>query len=122
MRSRCTRLAVAGMLLFFACIAFAEAVKITHGPVVEYAGSHNAVIAWSTNTSSATIVRYGTDPHNLTGKAEMPWGALTHRVTLKNLDSGKIYYYQADSSQGQGGSTATSAVEKFTTAGPQARK
>jgi len=97
-------------------VLFAEAVKITKGPVVEHAGPSNAVIAWSTNSPSATIVKFGTDPNNLDHQAQMPWGALTHRVTLENLEPGKTYYFQADSSQGQGtGSAAVSQVGTFTT-------
>lgn len=106
-------------VLLTATLTFAEAVKITRGPVVEHAGPNNAVIAWSTNTSSPTIVHYGTDPNNLSERAEMPWGALTHRVTLKNLKSGETYYYQVDSSQGQNDRSGTSTVAKFTTAGQQ---
>ena len=108
-------LALGGSLL----LAQSNRIKITHGPVVEHAGPNNAIIAWSTNASSATVVHYGTDPNHLAQTAEMPWGALTHRVTLKSLQPGTTYYYQAESSQG-----ATSPVERFTTEGegPQARK
>ncbi|MGZ4789821.1 MAG: fibronectin type III domain-containing protein [Terriglobales bacterium] len=102
--------------------AVADAVKITKGPVVEHVGTNNAVIAWSTNVSSATIVKFGTDPNNLDRKAQMPWGGITHRVTLKNLEPGKTYYFVADSSQGEGsGGAATSQVTSFTTAGGSAR-
>ena len=101
-------------------LLFGEAVKITKGPVVEHTGSTDAVVAWSTNTSSATIVKYGTDPQHLDRTAETPWGGLTHRVTIKNLQPGTTYYFQADSSQGAGsGTTAMSGVDKFTTEGGQ---
>jgi len=106
------------LALITAPAASAEPVKITHGPVVEQTDAHGATIAWSTNTSAATIVHYSTDPNNLSEKAEMPWGALTHRVTLKDLQPGTTYYFQADSSQGEGsGSEAISRVEKFMTPG-----
>jgi len=101
-------------------LLFAEAVKIVKGPVVEHTGTYTAVIAWSTNASSATILRYGTNPNHLDQTAEMPWGGLTHRVDLKNLRPGTTYYFQADSSQAKGsGSSAVSAVGKFTTAGEE---
>ena len=108
------------LALFVALItvsaASADPVKITHGPVVESTDAHHATIAWSTNTSAATIVHYSTDPNNLSEKAEMPWGALTHRVTLKNLQPGTTYYFQADSSQGEdSGSEAVSQTGSFTT-------
>ena len=97
-------------------LVLGEDLKITKGPVVEHAGQNTAVIAWSTNNSSATIVRYGTDPNHLTKTAEMPWGALTHRVTLKNLQPGTTYYFQAESSL-RSDSAANSQIEQFTTEG-----
>lgn len=111
------RTAVAFSFLLWAVLAVGQSLKITKGPVVEHAGTTDAIVAWSTNTSAATVVKYGTDPRHLDRTAEMPWGGLTHRVTIKNLQPGTTYYFQADSSQGQGtGTTATSSVEKFTTA------
>jgi Purple acid Phosphatase, N-terminal domain len=104
------------LALLAAVGAVAEPVKITHGPVVEQTDAHGATIAWSTNSSSATIVHYGTDPNQLDEKAEMPWGALTHRVTLKNLRPGTTYYFKADSSDSEGtGFDAISQVGTFTT-------
>jgi len=112
------RLALISAFVFLTSFAFGDAVKIVKGPVVEHAGERSAVIAWSTNVSSATIVKFGTDPNNLDRKAQMPWGGVTHRVTIKNLEPGKTYYFQADSGQGQGsGTTATSEIGKFTTTG-----
>src|SRR5512147_2103703 len=118
MRSRGNLLLVLGALLLMASVAFAEDVTITKGPVVEHASADSAVIAWSTNVSSSTVVRYGTDQNNLSQTAQAPWGSLTHRVTIKNLEPGKTYYFQVDSGQGQGsGGNAMSQVESFTTQG-----
>jgi len=114
------RLALALSVVLWGALVFGQNVKITKGPVVEHTSDHTAVIAWSTNASAATIVRYGTDPQHLDRRAEMPWGALTHRVTINNLEPGKTYYFQADSSQGaRTGTTAMSGVEHFTTQGGQ---
>jgi hypothetical protein len=94
----------------------ADALKITKGPTVEFTGSDRAVIAWSTNASSGTIVTYGTDQKELSKKAEAPWGALTHRVTLKNLQPNTIYFVKVDSPQGAGtGTTAESTILQFQT-------
>lgn len=93
-----------------------DGLKITKGPVVEHASATTAVIAWSTNVSSSTVVKYGTDQNNLTQIAQTPWGSLTHRVTIKNLEPGKTYYFQVDSGQALGtGGNATSQVETFNT-------
>lgn len=46
--------------------------QITKGPVLEMVGDTSAVIAWSTNVPGSTVVKYGTDPNNLTQTAEAP--------------------------------------------------
>jgi phosphodiesterase/alkaline phosphatase D-like protein len=118
MQIRTVRFATFVMIVLFAGFARADTLKITKGPVVEHAGNNTAVIAWSTNSPSATIVKFGTDEHDLNRTAQMPWGGLTHRVTLKNLEPGKTYYFEADSSGGKGsGSGAVSPIGKFVTGG-----
>lgn len=89
------------------------AMKITKGPTVEYASGTSAIVAWSTNVSGATIVHYGTDPNNLSQKAMAPWGALTHRVTLKNLQPNTTYYFKVDSTES--GKAGSSDIQKFET-------
>jgi predicted small secreted protein len=89
----------------------AQVLIITNGPVVENVTDTTAQIAWSTNVSSSTIVHYGVDPINLNGVATMPWGALTHRVQLKNLKPSTMYYFRAESGQGQGTGTDVQAAE-----------
>jgi phosphodiesterase/alkaline phosphatase D-like protein len=94
----------------------AEKVRITSGPTVEHAGPEDAIVAWSTNVSSGTLVRYGTDRGHLDQVAETPWGALTHRVTLKKLSPGTTYFYEVVSDQALGtGGKVESAVEQFMT-------
>ena len=95
-----------------------ENVQITNGPTVENVTSNSAILAWSTNTGSSAIVHYGTDPNNLRQMAQAPWTSGTHRVTLNNLQPGTTYYFQVESSQGQGtGTGALSAVTQFRTQG-----
>src|ERR1700744_6288083 len=62
-----------------------NAVQITNGPVVENVTDTTAEIAWSTNVNAGPSLHYGTDPSHLDQTAGMPWGGLTHRVSLKNL-------------------------------------
>jgi hypothetical protein len=93
-----------------------KAVQITNGPVVESVTDTTAVIAWSTNVSAGTVLRYGADPKHLDQIASMPWGGLTHRVNLKDLTPGATYYYQAESPKAQGtGTSAQSPLESFKT-------
>ncbi len=88
-----------------------QALTITNGPVIENVTDTTAQIAWSTNVSSSTIVHYGMDPVQLNGVASMPWGALTHRVQLKNLKPNTMYYFRAESGQGQGTGADVQAAE-----------
>jgi len=91
-------------------------VEITNGPVVENVTETTAVIAWSTNVSAGTVLRYGTDRYHLNLEASMPWGGLTHRVNLKDLTPGTTYYYQAESPMAQGtGTTVESPQLSFRT-------
>lgn len=90
-----------------------QALAITNGPVVENVTDTTAQIAWSTNVSSSTIVRYGTDTLTLNGVSTMPWGALTHRVQLKNLKPDTMYYFKVESGQGAGTGTDIQAAESL---------
>lgn len=97
-------------------IGATNAVQITNGPVVENVTDTTVEIAWSTNVNSGTALHYGTDPSHLDQVVGMPWGGLTHRVTIKNLRPNTTYYFQAESAQGQGtGSHAQTAQSSFQT-------
>jgi phosphodiesterase/alkaline phosphatase D-like protein len=113
--------ATLGLVVTMAGLVSAEDLRITKGPVVEGAAENSAIVAWSTNASSSTLVKYGTDPNNLNQSAQTPWGSLTHRVTIKNLEPGRKYYFQVSSGQAQGTSTtATSEIRSFSTKGTPA--
>ena len=90
--------------------------QITDGPRVESVTGTSAILAWSTNTGSSAIVHYGTDPRNLSQMSEAPWSNSTHRVTLSNLQPNTTYYFQVESSQGQGtGTGSMSSIMQFRT-------
>ncbi|MEO5935818.1 MAG: fibronectin type III domain-containing protein [Terriglobales bacterium] len=91
-------------------------VFLTKGPVIEYITPSNAIVAWSTNVRSSSIVRYGTDPNNLNRTAQAPWGQETHRVDIKNLRPDTKYYFVVESAQAEGtGTLAKSNSAPFTT-------
>lgn len=93
-----------------------SAVQITNGPVVEHVTDTTAQIAWSTNVNAGTTLRYGSDPSHLDQTSGMPWGGLTHRVTIKNLQPNTTYYFKAESAQGQGtGTLAETGQSSFQT-------
>jgi phosphodiesterase/alkaline phosphatase D-like protein len=119
MHSRIHVVLVLGVMLLVSGMALAQAknaVQITKGPVVEHSDANSAVLAWSTNVAASAVVKYGTDQNNLTQSTQAPWGGLTHRVTIKNLEPGKTYYYQIQSAQAEGtGTAALGPVGTFTT-------
>ena len=100
-----------------------EREKIINGPRVEQVTDREAVVAWTTDTGGSSVVRYGTNPNHLNGKAESPYvddrnhaQYETHRVTIKNLKPNTTYYYAVISGQGEGtGTSAQSKVEEFRT-------
>jgi len=119
-----------GLLLVACCLAQDEPrhepVKIINGPVVEMVADSSAQVAWSTNENSGTILHYGTDRDTLDQSKGMPWGGLTHRVLLKDLNPGTTYYFKAESDDGQGtGTRDQSALACFQTVAagqPELRK
>src|SRR5205085_9196655 len=93
-------------------------VQITQGPNIENVTDTQAEIAWSTNVNANSVIRYGTDQNNMNQTAKAPWGGLTHRVTINNLEPGKTYYFKVVSVQAEGsGTRAASGVQSFTTKG-----
>jgi hypothetical protein len=90
--------------------------RITGGPVIESVSDHSAVIAWSTNAKSSSILTYGTDQSSLNQKAEAPWGGTPHRVHLSNLQPNTTYFFRVHSGEAQGTGTAIdSPVYNFKT-------
>ena len=97
-------------------------VRITNGPKVEGTGGSWAVIAWTTNAASGSVIHYGTDKNSLNQTAQSPYAdkegasAQNHRVRISNLRPNTTYYFVADSGHGEGtGTEAKSQVEEFKT-------
>ncbi len=97
-------------------------VRITNGPKVEGTGANWAVIAWTTNAASGSVIHYGTDKNSLSQSAQSPYAdkegasAQNHRVRVTNLKPNTTYYFVADSGHGEGtGTEAKSPVEEFKT-------
>jgi hypothetical protein len=102
----------------------ASTLAIVKGPDVEFVTPTAAVIDWSTNARSSSIVHYGTDRNNLDHTEQAPWGSSFHRVAVQNLEPNTTYYFVVESSQAEGtGSGNKSSVAGFQTpaAGSQAR-
>jgi hypothetical protein len=89
-------------------------VKVTSGPVVRSVTDTSALIAWSTNLSTDTLLRYGKRADNLDQVARAPWGGLTHSVQLKNLTPETTYYFRVGTSVAQN-TEPMSATARLTT-------
>ena len=100
---------------------------IIKGPALESATANSAIIRWTTNTGSNSIehslVHYGTDPKNLSRRAEslnrwnrnLPY--MIHRVSVMNLTPRTTYYYTVESERGDGTPLGgrSNAINQFTT-------
>ena len=105
----------------------AARMHIIKGPVLESATDHSAIIRWTTNTGSSAIehsvVHYGTDPKNLSRRAEslnrwnqnLPY--MIHRVSVMNLTPQTTYYYTVESVRGDGTPLGgrSNTINQFTT-------
>jgi len=121
------RIALASLIamVLFALAAWAQkAERITDGPRVNQVTQTSAEIAWSTDAAGSSVVRYGTNPNNLSQIAQRPWGGAhepngdyNHTVWVKNLQPNTTYYFTVETGQGEGtGTGARSQVMQFQTA------
>ena len=105
----------------------AERVEITRGPELELATNHLTIIRWTVNNPGGSdvhygIVRYGTDPEDLSQTAKNPIRLnqghqyTTFRVRIEGLKPQTTYYYTVTSEESNGKSDGVkSAVNKFIT-------
>src|SRR5437879_3086242 len=104
----------------------AARVRITQGPEVEISKEFLTIIRWTTNNPGGSpehhgIVRYGTDPKNLSQTAKSPirlnpsHPSTIFRVRMEGLKPGTTYYYTVESEESNGTSDRVkSTVKQFT--------
>jgi purple acid phosphatase-like protein len=104
-------------------------VRVTKGPEVELAREHLTIIRWTTNNPGGSpehfgVVRYGTDPKNLSQAAKSPirlnpdHPSTIFRVRMDDLKPRTTYYYTVSSMEANERSDGVkSPVYHFTTAG-----
>lgn len=105
----------------------AARVRIMQGPELELAKDNWAIIRWRSNNPGGSpehygIVRYGTDPTNLSQTAKSPIRLnpghtyTVFRVRLDRLTARTTYYYTVDSMEANGTSDGVkSTVKHFAT-------
>ena len=102
-------------------------VRITQGPELESANDHFAIIRWRSNNPGGSpehlgVVRYGTDPKNLSQTAKSPirlnpgHSYTVFRVRMDGLKPRTTYYYTVASMEPNGKDDGVkSTVKRFTT-------
>ena len=105
----------------------AARVRITQGPELEMAKEYLTIVRWTTNNPGGLpdhfgIVRYGTDPNNLSQTAKSPirlnpsHPSTIFRVRIQGLKPKTTYYYTVASEEANGNSDGViSRIAKFTT-------
>jgi len=78
----------------------------------------SAVIQWTTDEDSDSVVEYGTSPGNYTHSESDSAMVTSHSVTLSNLTPSTTYYYRVKSTDASE-NTATSSEYDFTTQSEQ---
>src|SRR5712692_5540960 len=111
----------------------AARVQITQGPEMERIDPDFAIIRWTSNNPGGSpehygVVRYGTDPTNLSQTAKSPirlnpgHSDTIFRVRMPGLKPQTTYYYKVTSIESNGKSDGVeSPVNQFTTPGPGER-
>jgi peroxiredoxin len=78
----------------------------------------SAIITWTTNERSTSQVKYAKDEKNTSTTPVETNLAITHSVTLTNLDSGTTYSFTIISQDAAGNEATSSASQPFTTLTP----
>jgi hypothetical protein len=105
----------------------AARVRIIRAPEIERADPDFAIIRWTSNNPGGSpvhygVVRYGTDPRNLSRTAKSPirlnpgHSQTIFRVRMEDLKPGTTYYYTVESMEANGASDQVkSTVKRFNT-------
>src|SRR6267143_765162 len=106
----------------------AARVRITQGPELEMAKEYLTIIRWTTNNPGGLpdhfgIVRYGTDPKNLSQTAKSPirlnpsHPSTVFRVRMDDLKPGTTYYTVGSMEANDTDDGVKSPFKQFTTPG-----
>jgi phosphodiesterase/alkaline phosphatase D-like protein len=105
----------------------ATRVRIVHGPELESANGHLAIVRWTSNNPGGSpehfgVVHYGTQPTKLSETAQSPirlnptHSDTVFRVRIDGLRANTTYYYKVDSMEANGnGDGVKSPIRHFTT-------
>jgi phosphodiesterase/alkaline phosphatase D-like protein len=98
----------------FSTIAGSSGPHIVDGPRIEFLAHNSAVIAWTTDLPSTSVIRYGPSAQKLDESADGAAG-LTHRVIVRRLQPNTTYYFSAESAARDSATSVSSGVAPFRT-------
>jgi hypothetical protein len=93
--------------------------KITSGPVVSDVLQTSAVISWTTDEDSDSVVKFGRYAGKYESQQSDPTPSKDHQIPLKNLEPATVYRYVVESTDASS-NTVASKERFFETAAPPA--
>jgi hypothetical protein len=94
----------------------ARKLVVTTGPIAQSVSATTALLTWTTNISSGTVLWYGLKPDNLDRVVREPFDGLIHNAHLSNLRPDTTYFYRVSPSHADHpGSEPVSAPASFKT-------
>ncbi|MET1254160.1 DNRLRE domain-containing protein [Aliikangiella maris] len=85
----------------FLCLLFTtlvEAANLTRGPYLQMGNEQAMTIRWRTDSATDSVVRYGSNPANLSQSKTVSGNRTEHEVRLTGLNPLTQYYYSVGSS------------------------
>ena len=76
----------------------AASYSVVRGPYLQQGTASGVTVRWRTNAPTDSVVRYGSDPTQLTQSATLAAVTTEHEVTLAGLGADTRYYYAVGSS------------------------
>jgi acid phosphatase type 7 len=77
-----------------------QAQNIVRGPYLQSPNWSGVKVMWRTDTETASVVKYGLSPSDLSNTASVPGTAINHTVAIAGLDAFTTYYYAIADSAG----------------------
>ncbi|HEU4388777.1 MAG TPA: metallophosphoesterase family protein, partial [Blastocatellia bacterium] len=74
-------------------------VGLSRGPYLQLGTPTSVVVRWRTSVASDSVVRYGTEPGNLSLQANSQRASIEHEVTVSGLTPNTRYYYSVGTSE-----------------------
>lgn len=87
-------------LVGFTGLITIQAQNIVRGPYLQSPNWSGIKVMWRTDAETASVVKYGLSPNDLTNTASVPGTAINHTVAITGLDAYTTYYYAIADSAG----------------------